>query len=127
MNWYVEPWKKYADFSGRARRREYWTFALINSLIYVVLAVIGAVSAGAEHNMFTPGMLLFWIFALAAVVPSLACSVRRLHDIGKSGWWLLICFVPFVGGIILFIFALLDSTPGDNAFGPNPKAIYRVL
>ncbi|MGO8756877.1 MAG: DUF805 domain-containing protein [Terracidiphilus sp.] len=123
MNWYMEPWKKYAEFTGRARRKEYWIFTLVNTLIYLVLFVFAVVSAGEEKSMFSPVMVLFWIFCLAAFIPSLSCGVRRLHDTGKSGWWLLIAFVPFVGGIILLVLMVIDSTPGVNEYGPNPKGL----
>lgn len=122
MNWYAEPWKKYAQFDGRARRTEYWTFTLINMLIGSLLFVLGIVSSGGERGVFGPVMLLYWVFVLAALIPGLACAVRRLHDSEKSGWWILICLVPIVGGIILLVFLLLDGTSGANKYGVNPRA-----
>ncbi|MGB7265764.1 MAG: DUF805 domain-containing protein [Terracidiphilus sp.] len=122
MNWYLEPWKKYAQFTGRARRTEYWTFTLINILIGCLLFLFGIISSGGEHGGVSLVMLLYWAFALASLIPSLACGVRRLHDTSKSGWWLLIVLVPLVGGIILIVLLLLDGTPGDNLYGPNPRA-----
>lgn len=126
MRWYMEALRKYADFSGRARRKEYWFFALFNVLVAMVLMFVAAgMSAliGREHNdlvgfvMFVP-FSLFW---LATLIPSLAVTVRRLHDTGRSGWWWLISFVPFVGGIILLVFTLLEGDPGPNLYGPDPK------
>ena len=113
MNWYLDVLKKYAVFEGRARRKEYWMFALFNFIIIIALAVIDALvgTLGAFGGLYS----------LATLVPVLAVSFRRLHDTGKSGWWLLICFVPIVGVIILFIFTVMDSTPGDNQYGKNPK------
>ena len=113
MNWYIGVLKKYAVFTGRARRKEYWMFALVNTLIIVVLA-----ASEAYLGIFGPSAL----YGLAVFVPSLAVNVRRLHDTDRSGWWVLIGLVPLVGAIVLIVFMVLDGTPGDNRFGPNPKA-----
>ena len=119
MEWYRMAWQKYAQFDGRSRRKEYWMFTLINMLIYVV---IFAFTFGARGSLLA---IVFWIFCflygIAAIIPSLAVSVRRLHDIGRSGWWLLISFIPF-GGFVLLVFYVLDGTPGPNEYGPDPKA-----
>ena len=113
MNWYLGVLKKYADFSGRARRKEFWMFALINFIIAIVLSVVDSMI----------GMpVLGLIYSLGVLLPGLAVGARRLHDIGKSGWWLLIGLVPFIGIIVLIIFFVMDSNPGDNQYGPNPKA-----
>ena len=103
---------KYADFSGRARRSEYWFFSLAILLAYIVAAIIMAVVKPL-------GLLLIVALVLGAIVPGLAVSIRRLHDTGKSGLWYLIGFVPF-GGIALLVFFCQDSGP-DNEYGPNPK------
>jgi uncharacterized membrane protein YhaH (DUF805 family) len=119
MDWYRMVWQKYAQFDGRSRRKEYWMFTLINMLIYVV---IFAFTFGARGSLLT---IAFWIFCflygIAAIIPSLAVSVRRLHDTGRSGWWLLISLIPF-GGFVLLVFYVLDGTPGPNEYGPDPKA-----
>jgi uncharacterized membrane protein YhaH (DUF805 family) len=120
VNWYLTVLKKYADFSGRARRMEYWVFSLINLLIICVLVFLDAM-LGFEVGEDQIG-LLSAIYVLAVLLPSLAVSVRRLHDTDRSGWWLLIGILPLIGDIVLLIFFVLDSTPGDNRFGPNPKA-----
>ena len=118
MNWYMAVLKKYAEFTGRARRKEYWMFALINVLICVVLAVID-VQSGMSNPM---GLgVLSGLYSLAVFVPSLAVSVRRLHDTDRSGWWLLILLVPLIGAIVFLVFMLLDSQPGENRHGPSPK------
>jgi uncharacterized membrane protein YhaH (DUF805 family) len=118
MNWYLAVLKKYAEFTGRARRKEYWMFALINFLIYVVLVVID-VQSGMSNPM---GLgVLSGLYSLAVFVPSLAVSVRRLHDTDRSGWWLLILLVPLIGLIVFLVFMLLDSQPGENRHGPSPK------
>jgi uncharacterized membrane protein YhaH (DUF805 family) len=118
MNWYVEVLKKYAVFSGRARRKEYWTFTLINVLISIVLTIIEMV-AGLTHGGFGP---LTSLYSLAVLIPGLAVSIRRLHDTNRSGWWLLIPLVPLIGIIALLVFLVSDSDPGENQYGPNPKA-----
>jgi len=120
MNWYLQALKKYADFSGRARRREYWFFVLFNLIVSVVLAVcdvvLGTYSAAASIG------ILSGIYTLAVLIPGIAVTVRRLHDTGRSGWWILIVLVPIVGWIVLLVFMLLDTQPGQNAYGPSPKA-----
>lgn len=122
MSWYLDVLKKYAVFSGRARRKEYWMFTLINIVIMVGLQVIAGVLAGMD--MAALGgivMVLYVIYALAVLIPGIAVSIRRLHDTSKSGWFILIAFVPLVGGLILLFFMVQDSTPGPNDYGPNPK------
>lgn len=113
MNWYIEVLKKYAVFSGRARRMEYWMFVLFNFIIAVVLGIV-------EGILGSPA-ILSTIYTLAVLIPSIAVSMRRLHDIGRTGWWLLIAFVPLIGAVVLIVFMVLDSQPGSNAYGPNPK------
>src|SRR5262245_14061176 len=106
MNWYLDVLKKYADFSGRARRKEYWMFALFNAIAYVAILILSAVLASIEESLALIGSLLLMVYGLAVLVPGLAVAVRRLHDTGRSGWWFLIAFVPFVGGIILLVFTV---------------------
>jgi len=119
MSWYLQALKKYAVFSGRARRKEYWFFVLFYVIIVVVLSIIDAM-LGLQ---FGQGVgILSTIYMLAVLIPGLAVGVRRLHDINKSGWWILIGFVPIIGPIILLIFALMGGTAGDNTYGPDPKA-----
>jgi len=115
MNWYIDALKKkYADFTGRARRTEYWMFVLFSIIIMVGIAIVDALITGG---------LLGIIYALAILIPSIAIAVRRLHDTNRSGWWVLITLVPFIGPLILIYFLVLDSQPGDNEYGPNPKAV----
>ncbi|MDF2946379.1 MAG: Inner rane protein [Bacillales bacterium] len=115
MNWYTAVLKKYATFSGRARRKEYWMFTLINMIIITVLQIID----------FTMGtMLISGIYSLLVFLPSLAVTVRRLHDTGKSGWWLLINIIPVIGFIVMIVFLVKDSDPGSNKYGPNPKEVH---
>ncbi|MGW0836926.1 DUF805 domain-containing protein [Streptomyces prunicolor] len=114
MSWFIEVLKKYAVFSGRARRKEYWMFGLFAAIIAIVLGGIG-------FAIKFP--LLVGLFYLAILLPGLGVSIRRLHDTGRSGWWLLIGLVPLIGGITLLVFTCLDSEPGANAYGPNPKEV----
>ena len=113
MNWYLDVLKKYAVFSGRARRQEYWMFFLFNMIIAIVLGVVEGIAGG-------PGILGL-LYGLAVLIPGIAVSVRRLHDIDRSGWWLLIALVPLIGAIVLLVFMVLDSKAGENQYGPNPK------
>ncbi|MFI1735700.1 DUF805 domain-containing protein [Streptomyces acidicola] len=115
MNWFVEVLKKYAVFSGRARRKEYWMFALFASIIYVVLAAIGF----TVLDSLVPAL----VFYVAVLLPALGVTVRRLHDTGRTGWWILIGVVPLVGEIVMLVFLCGDSEAGENQYGPNPKAI----
>ena len=114
MNWYLEPLKKYAVFSGRARRKEYWMFILFNMVIVFVLGLI-------EGFAGSPGVL-GGIYGLAVLIPTIAVFVRRLHDTNRSGWWWLISFIPLIGAVVLLVFMVQDSQPGENQYGPNPKA-----
>ena len=119
MNWFLTAFKKYAVFEGRAQRSEYWYFVLFYTLIAIALAIVDSVTGS-----FNPSAglgLLGGIFTLAMLIPSIAVSFRRLHDTDRSAWWLLIGLVPFIGVIVLLIFFALDSQPGTNRFGPNPK------
>lgn len=138
MNWFSECFKKYATFSGRARRTEYWTFHLIYTLVIIaaaVLAVITAVLTAAIGNPagdpmhdtdqgYLPVIIigaLIAIFLLVCILPSLSVSIRRLHDTGRSGGWWFINLVPVIGPLVFLVFMFLDSEPGENLYGPNPK------
>lgn len=114
MNYYIAVLKKYAVFSGRARRAEYWYFVLFTIIISIALTLIGSLIGDGKN-------ILAGIYGLAVFIPSLAVLIRRLHDVGKSGWMILICLIPIVGGIWLFVLTVLDSDPGTNKYGPNPK------
>jgi uncharacterized membrane protein YhaH (DUF805 family) len=124
MNWYLLVWQRYAEFSGRSRRMEYWMFTLYNLAIFAALYLAGVAFALIKQPWIGAFMyLLYAAYALASLVPYIACTVRRLHDIDKSGWWLLIALVPAVGGIALLVMAALDGTKGANQFGPDPKVL----
>ncbi len=114
---------KYATFSGRAQRSEYWYFILFYFVVYIALLLAGALMKSSSALLGVGLSLLGMIFSLAMLVPSIAVSVRRLHDTDRSGWWFLIALVPLIGSLVLLVFFLLDSQPGDNRFGPNPKGV----
>jgi len=115
MQWYLGVLKNYAGFSGRARRTEYWMFGLVNFVITLVFYIL----TFATHSGFF--LVLVLLYALAVLVPSLAVLVRRLHDIGMSGWWILIGLVPFVGSVVLLVFTVLAGNQGPNRYGDDPK------
>lgn len=119
MEWFQLVWKRYAEFDGRSRRQEYWMFSLIQFLIIFVGYIVGLVLTGIGIGVAILG--LCFIYSLISLIPSLSVSVRRLHDTGKSGWFLLIGLIPFIGGLIVIIVMALDSDPGMNEYGPNPK------
>jgi uncharacterized membrane protein YhaH (DUF805 family) len=121
VNSFLTALKKYAMFSGRSARSEYWYFILFYFLFLIVLAFVD-VFAGTISESAGLG-LLSALFALAMLVPSLSVSVRRLHDTDHSGWWFLLAFIPIVGGIWLFVYMVQDSVAGVNQYGPNPKAV----
>ncbi len=119
MNWYLEVLKKYAVFEGRAGRQEYWFFILFNILISMALGYVDWLTGNI--NPETGLGILSGIYALGVMIPGMAVSVRRLHDTGRSGWWLLITFVPVIGAIVFLYFMVLDSNPEINEYGPSPK------
>ncbi len=114
MEWYLKAFRQYVDFAGRARRKEYWMFGLINVIVFMVVALLDYALTGG---------LLFWLYYLAVLLPSLAVGVRRLHDTGRSGWWLLISLIPLVGVIVLIVFMVTEGERQPNAYGPDPKAV----
>jgi len=119
MEYALLPLKKYATFSGRSRRREYWFFVLFCFVCEIVLSFVDSFLGFYDA---TTGVGLFsGLFLLVVLLPSIAVGVRRLHDIGKSGWWMLLGFIPVLGTIVLLVFSCLDSQRGTNAYGPNPK------
>jgi uncharacterized membrane protein YhaH (DUF805 family) len=125
MDWMLLPYRRYFDFSGRSRRKEYWMFTLFAVIVVALtfpLMFMGSVSAAQAGNGGGPllwiGSLVLGIFVLASVIPSLAVQVRRFHDQDRSG---LLGFIPYVGGIIVLVFMCLEGTRGPNRYGPDPK------
>src|SRR6187455_3672057 len=119
MHWYLLVLKKYVDFSGRARRKEYWMFVLFH-VIFVIAAVVVDSLMGLTFDASGLGFV-YLLYALATFLPGLAVSVRRLHDIGKSGWMILVSLIPIIGGIWLLVLAVTEGEPNANQYGPNPK------
>jgi uncharacterized membrane protein YhaH (DUF805 family) len=142
MTWYLAVLKNYAGFHGRARRWEYWTFVVVNGIIGMALVVIGKLTKmpdgptfgiGTSRNtlgVFGIGVfgnpVLVQIYALATFLPFLAVEVRRLHDIGRTGWWWLFGLLPVLGWIVLVVFCATDGVAGANKYGPDPKAALRA-
>ena len=125
MKWFLKVLKQYSDFSTRARRKEYWMYSLFLTLFTFVVMFMDT-TLGLDFNMYDVSLGYGWlytIFSLATILPSLAVSVRRLHDIGKSGKILFIIFIPLIGAIWLLVLTLKDSQPGENKWGPNPKEV----
>ncbi len=119
MKWWLTCMKKYVVFSGRARRKEYWMFYLF-SMIFLIVAIVLDELLGTFVEDSRYGVISS-LLALALILPNLAVMVRRLHDVGKSGWLLLIIIIPVIGNICIFILLVTNSDPGDNQYGPNPK------
>ena len=124
MEWMLLPLMRYADFEGRSRRKEYWMFVLLNALVIAFIAALVAVDIGPAEE---PGGVTIIAIVLAAawglgtLIPNLAVQVRRFHDQDKSGWFVLLGLIPYIGGLIIFVFMLLEGTAGQNRFGPDPK------
>ncbi|WP_456315093.1 DUF805 domain-containing protein [Pseudomonas shirazensis] len=125
IEWYKKVvFENYANFKGRARRSEYWYFALANGIISILLIVLGAIIGGVFGDAMTGGIIgyaLFGLYALATVIPTLGAVVRRLHDVNKSGWFYFIAFVPLVGGIWILVLLFTEGDRGTNQYGPDPK------
>lgn len=121
MKWYLGVLKKYAVFSGRARRKEYWMFFLFN-WIFSIAAVLLDNLIGTANSDTGYGVISI-IYSLAVLLPSLAVGIRRLHDLGKSGWWIFIALIPLVGAIWLIVLFATAGQPVENQYGPDPKAV----
>jgi uncharacterized membrane protein YhaH (DUF805 family) len=112
VSWYLAVLKNYAGFTGRARRTEFWMFVLFNLIIAIVLGIISAV---------IKTQIPVYLYDLAVLIPGLAVAFRRLHDTGRSAWWLLIGLIPVIGAIVLIVFYATPGVAGDNQYGPDPK------
>lgn len=134
MEWMLLPLRRYAQFSGRSRRKEFWMFFIFTILVYIIAMVLDSLfgfgtttrhadmgNGGVSIGFNSSGGIITLIAMLALLVPSIAVAVRRLHDTDRSGWWLLIGLVPLVGAIVLIVFYFLEGTVGSNRFGTNPK------
>lgn len=126
MNWYLNAFKKYFEFSGRARRKEFWMFLLFHYIfifliVFLVFWLTGDLHESDETNYVFATIICTYL--LLSFIPSLAITVRRLHDSGKSGWWLLLNLIPYIGWFVILIFTCFDSNQGENKWGPNPKRV----
>ncbi|MEO6718101.1 MAG: DUF805 domain-containing protein [Novosphingobium sp.] len=132
MEWMILPYKRYFDFSGRSRRKEYWLYTLFTVLVFVAIVAVGLAgmpwSEMSNHSANPqPGPLLWGaigtgaVFWLGTLIPSIAVTVRRFHDQNQSGWLYLLGLIPYVGGLVLIVFMCLEGTRGENRFGPDPK------
>lgn len=119
MEWYLKCWRQYADFSGRARRKEYWMFVLFNAIFALSAMILDNILGLTIGEL--PYGVIYLLYTLAVLVPGLAVLVRRMHDIGKSGWMILIGLIPIIGGIWLLILCCFNSQVGENRYGVNPK------
>lgn len=125
MSWYLAVLKNYVGFGGRARRKEYWMFALFNVVVALALPVIGLIVAIALQvgTALDAVAIPYTVYLTATALPALAAAVRRLHDTGRSGWWILIALVPVVGGITLLVFLATEGAADANEYGPSPKLV----
>ena len=117
-------WTRYRDFKGRSRRSEYWFIQLFLVVTNIAVAIIDLALMGWDVDRFIAnggGGIVGLVWILVTIVPALAVLVRRLHDTGKSGWWALVGFLPLVGAVVLLVFTVTDSSPGENKFGLSPK------
>ena len=130
MEWMILPYKRYADFSGRSQRKEYWMFQLLIVLSVLVggLTFFGlfasAEAAGGDTGLSVVGIIAAVVTAIAvlgSIIPSIAVTVRRFHDQDKSGWFYLMSFIPYIGGWIVLVFMCIDGTHGENQYGHDPK------
>ena len=120
MEWYLKVMKEnFSNFSGRARRKEYWMFILFN-MIFGFVAMLLDNLLGIADPVIGYGAI-YGLYTLALIIPGIAVAVRRLHDLGKSGWMLLIAFIPLIGAIWLIVLMCTDSNAGENQYGANPK------
>ena len=121
LDWMTMALKRYSDFSGRSRRMEFWMFVVLNIIVNVIASVVDSIlgMSGMVAGLYGPLTLLAMLVLL---IPGIAVSIRRLHDQDKSGWFVLLAFIPILGGLVLLVFMFLEGTKGGNKFGPDPKA-----
>ena len=134
MKWFIKCLKQYVDFEGRARRKEYWWFMLINFIISMILVICWlaletAASGNTDFNqqeailtmLKNPFLYIYLLYYIAVLIPGIAVLVRRLHDIGKRGWWILTGLIPLIGSIILLVWYCTEGQRCENEWGPDPK------
>ena len=126
MDVLTRPWRHYADFSGRSRRTEYFLFLICwyGAMVLGVMLGIGVAGSSSDEISETAGMTMFaaaGVIFVAGIIPALAVTVRRMHDQDKSGWFILVNFIPYIGGLILLVLTFLPGTDGENRYGPDPR------
>lgn len=127
MDKILRPWRHYLDFSGRSTRTEFWLFIIIFYVVLVALAFVGGMFSGATgiddpaDDAFTVAMIPMALWILASIIPSIAVTVRRLHDSDKSGWLYLLTIIPYLGFIFILVFGFWPGTPGENNYGFDPR------
>jgi uncharacterized membrane protein YhaH (DUF805 family) len=126
MQWYIDVLKKYAVFNGRARRKEYWMFVLFNVIVSIILSILDKI-LGLDFGSGSSSSSgwLSTIYSLAVLLPTIGVAIRRMHDTGRSGWWILINLIPCIGWIWFIVLAAQEGNAGDNQYGPDPKAAER--
>jgi uncharacterized membrane protein YhaH (DUF805 family) len=128
MNYVIQVYRNYAAFDGRARRLEYWVFSGFVAAVAVLTLLLAQIGTdGGARGLRILGGAFLTLFILASIVPSFALRIRRLHDINRTGYWILIAFLPIIGSVLLLVFSLLPGTRGANRFGPDPKAVESEL
>jgi uncharacterized membrane protein YhaH (DUF805 family) len=120
MQWYLDVLKKYAVFSGRARRKEFWMFVLFNFIAAIVAGILDNILHTTYSNQTTG--IISTVYSLAVLLPGLGVAIRRMHDLGKSGWWILVSLIPVAGIIWYIVLAATEGQHGDNQYGADPKA-----
>ena len=123
MNYYLDVWRGYFDFSGRARRKEYWYFTLYHAIATVLGELVAVTSFSDKSPLDVVFTAIFLLYFFASIIPSVAVTVRRLHDVDKSGWWYYIAFIPVIGAIWMLVLMCTDGTKGPNQYGPDPKMV----
>ncbi len=125
MKWFLMALKKYAEFNGRSRRKEYWMFVLFQMIFAIVAMSLDNLFGLAYENIgYGP---IYGVFGLTMFIPGLAVSIRRLHDVDKSGWMMLIALIPLIGAIWLLVLFVTEGTRGPNKYGPDPKNLDNEL
>jgi uncharacterized membrane protein YhaH (DUF805 family) len=123
MNYYVDAWRDYFNFSGRARRKEYWYFVLFHALVLLSGDLLFASFYNEDPAIGNALGVALALYFLLSIIPGIAVTVRRLHDIGKSGWWYFVGAIPVIGAIWMLILTCTDGVAGPNQYGPDPKAL----
>ncbi|MEM0950998.1 MAG: DUF805 domain-containing protein [Cyanobacteria bacterium P01_H01_bin.74] len=116
---FLEPYRRYADFSGRSNRKEYWSFTIFGAMIAFSVSILNLLTGSGDGISFFS--ILYALFVIGSLIPNLAVTVRRLHDSNKSGWWFLVALIPLLGAIALLVLTLLPGTDGENQYGEQPE------